>query len=323
MTDQTITVNAGPPQQIGSNLNSGYTIRNQSTTTAVWVSSQAGVTPGYGQKIGALGSLLWNGGPCYAALDTTTGSATLSMSTSTQQITDPVAIAQAVNAQGIPNVLTGSVLTPSSSSSTAFVFSVSQYASIAATIFYTGYGQLVIQHLANNVPVYARRFTIDSTAKNSIQFTTPVYGDTIQLIVSGGTLAWTSSTVYGSNRQTPEKCINDTLSVVGSGNQSFTANTTYKLEAVTTVGGLASFNYRATPPVITNGSVWGFTFFDPTTNSIGFQQIANSKQFAIDDSGTNYSWYGNFVLPAGIISFAFQSDTTQTAIIVMSGMLPT
>ena len=324
MTDITTTILPGPAQNIAAALASGFTIRNQSTTTAVWVSSNPNVSPGNGMKLSALGSLSWSGGPCYAVLDSTTGQATLSLSTSSSGVTDPVAIAQAVAAQGVPNVLTGGVLTPSRTSTTLSEYNVTQYASVAATVLFNAgsQGVLHVKHSAAGTDVYNKQYNIGSSTINTIQILTPCYGDTLDIIGANG-VTLLDVVAYGSNRTSPDKCVTDTQMANSSHNQSYAANTVYTLQAFTTNGGWASLNFRCTPGLITAGFTVGFQYYDPGTNSLVFQQFANNKQFSIDDSGSNSTWFGNAVIPAGIIALAIQFDAACNGIIVAQCTLPT
>ena len=327
MTDVTSTVLPGPAVTIGANLPGGFTIRNQSTTTAIWVSGSASVTPGNGMKLSALGSLTWTGGPCYAILDTPTGSATLSISNTTTAVTDPVAVAQAVNALGIPSVLTGSMITGVIDGEP---FDVSNFATVAGTINVPAAGYVVIEFFdpTQTATLYEKKYVFGAKY-NGWQFTTPVYGPLMSIYYNGAGGGGANITPYlfGTNRVLPLSSISD-VSINASLNQALTANTVYPVgPPIATVGGLASFNLRCTPAIVSAKGTYGFQYWSTNSGIPGAlqsQTLCDTTQMHIDDSGTNSSIFLNNVLvPAGAIQPYYQPATAvASGIVVYTGMVP-
>lgn len=323
MTDQTITLQPNAVQTISAQLAQATTITNQSTTESIWISSLPSVAVGNGQKVGALGSLQWAGGPCYGIVDGS-APANVRLSSSVSQIVDPVSVAQAINAAGVPNVLSGgSVPVPGDGQ-----WQVGQYASLSINLLTSGNGILKIAFFPpNNAnPIYQETYTIGQGI-NGFLLVTNVYGSVMTITAQGGGFSVTNLVVYGSNRAVPrDKLVPSTLMLNAGLTQIYNANTRYTLQSVVTPGGLATLNFRASAGLITAANVatsWGFEYYDSIAGSLQFQNIVNNKAFTADALG-NYGWTGEFLLPPGVISFQVSNDNIATvnATAVMTGTLP-
>lgn len=92
-------------------VDQGSLIINNDTVNAVWISTNAGVTPGAGIRIGALGSITWTQGvkTLYACVDTgVTSKVSIAVSSNAQNPDNPVdvgvSVAQQILLNGVPNV---------------------------------------------------------------------------------------------------------------------------------------------------------------------------------------------------------------------------
>lgn len=115
MAERSVTIQPGQVNPLGDTLPAGTTLFNLDTKNAVWVSADPGVTAGRGAKIGAYGSVLWQGGACYAVVDTGV-SVGVPMTLSDQAVSpvNPVDVAAALAARGVPSVLLGTTIVPGS-----------------------------------------------------------------------------------------------------------------------------------------------------------------------------------------------------------------
>lgn len=319
MTDSTITINAGPPQQIGANLAQGYTIRNQSTTTGLWLRGDPTVAIGNGQKLGALGSILWNGGPCYAALDATTGSATVSLSTNTQQVNDPVAVAQAINLQGVPNVLTGTVIASGASlpslGANQFGFTgldVSTYASVIIQFRPQSIGQVFADCFTANVNTGGLEFPVTAFDTNGLTFVLPVTGPTLNF-------TWLSSltglnyTIYGTNRAVPRAAILNSyvVAVHAHLNQAFTSGTPVNLFTVVSNGMQAYIRMVITG---TGQGFIGMTLFTDTAGTTTEVDILDSKTGIVGSDGQETEKI--VIIPPGKLQMVFNPRTSASYTVV-------
>lgn len=303
MSDQTLTVNAGPAQTVGANLANGYLIRNLSTSTKVWVSSDPGVQSGYGQPIGPLGSLIWNGGPCYAILDASTGSASLVLSTNTQQVVDPVSVAQALN---LSTSLTGF-------GNNAPV-SVQGLGSVSGNIQIPGAGYLVVTFLATSANfasvVYERIYTFPN-ALSQWYFTTPVYGPYLQLQwVGAGTP--TFNYIYGTNQALPPDVFTKN-GASGSLNMTYPTGLTVIGQNIASRGGVVTIRVAVATALVTAGGEFGIQYYDTTQNAISNISIVNSKQLTVDEGGNNVAYINGVSLPAGSFQCFWYNAGAATA----------
>ena len=204
---------------------------------------------------------------------------------------------------------------------------VDQWNSVSMNVLTSGNGILLIAFFnsfsAN--PVYQERYTIGQGI-NGFLVLSNVYGS-VMTITTQGTLSVTNMVVYGSNRVIPKDTIVPDKPMLNNGiTQVFAAGSRITIQSVVTCGGMGSFNFRASPGLITGTSIassWGFEYFDSVAQALSFQVMTNNKGFTIDSVG-NYAWSGEFVLPAGVISFQVSNDgaTTVNTTAVMTGTLP-
>lgn len=324
MADQTITIPVSGTTTVSAQLAQGTAISNLSTNQAIWVSSQPNVQVNNGIRIGALGSLQWNGGPCYAIVESGTTPIKVSLSSSVQQITNPVDVATALSQQGVPNVLTGNIITSIGNNQP---FDVSGYASVSGTIDIPAAGYLTIQFFdpTFTVRIFEKTYQF-AAAYSGWLFTIPVHGPQMNLAYngSGGAGGALNITLYGSNRTlSPESISFHHVYNQRSGSLSAT---TYTLgPPVATNGGLSSFNIRTTPQAITAGAVIGYQYYDFSNfalpGQVNVMQLANTKQMPQDDAG-NYSIFVEAVIPPGVIQPVVTLDTAATTTFVIQGMVP-
>jgi len=124
-TVSTVTVPPGPARNLLSNMPSGTIIYNQDKVNTVWISENPSVSPGFGYKLGPLGSMIWayDGRQCYGCVDTgVTTPVIITYGNSISDLNNPVdvgiAVSTALLQQGIPNVYqetqlaSGDVLAP-------------------------------------------------------------------------------------------------------------------------------------------------------------------------------------------------------------------
>lgn len=309
MTDITTTIQPGPAQQIAAALPNGFTIRNQSTTTAVWISGNSNVSPGNGMKLSALGSLTWSGGACYAALDTTTGTAALSVSSTTTNVTDPVAVAQAINAQGVPSVLAGNVITGVTVNAP---FAVGQYASVSFSIDITAPtgGYVAVTSWADsNASLAIKTEYIEAVYTwHGYTITVPVYGPYMSINAGGCSIA--INAVYASNRlvQTVATTSTDFHWDVPA-SSSYPAGFTYPGGVFATQGGPSTWYLRAAS---TFKGAFGFQYWDlqgaNPPGQMATMQFVSTPQMTTDDGG-NLSAVVQQNLPRGILQPFFYNQT--------------
>jgi len=142
--EQSVTLPAqSNPTIIRSYLPTGTLIYNLSTTTAVWVSNNAGVAIGQGIRIGPLGSATWvyEGGAAYGVSDDPTVSVALNLSSNFENLTNPVDVGLAVaNALNKTKLLL--VQTLAAGSGNTVPIDISPYSTIVIVASPNGAGQV-------------------------------------------------------------------------------------------------------------------------------------------------------------------------------------
>jgi hypothetical protein len=208
MADQNAVITPGPPILITSGLAGGATVYNHDTQDAIWVGVTPDVSPGNGSKVGALGSVVWSqNGPIYAVVDTgVTTPVSVTLSTSTTNPVDPVAVGSAVAAQllatGVPSVLTGA---PVPYNNTGSIINVSNYAAITVGVLVMAPGKLTYQFTSDaaGFQITASRTLVVAVA-GYIYFNAPVNGPYFQISATGGL---NNLSIYGTNRTLVERVL--------------------------------------------------------------------------------------------------------------------
>lgn len=238
------------PTLLGSAVAAGTTISNQDSKNAVWVSALPSITPGYGTKLGALGSLEWssNNSPVYAILDAaSTTPLTVTLDADVTNIDNPVAVGSAVAAQlltqGVPSVFLGKLIYNQNMVTGGGVqplagLDFSQYASITVCISFPPgtFSQVAYtwQDNANGVYFGGRKLTV-SGGNTGVTFTADVKGPDLFINCVSGALVQ----IYGTNRALGDHVLNvDPQAEDNTGNIAQAVNTkTYYTATLTTDGG--------------------------------------------------------------------------------------
>lgn len=257
MPGTTLTIRPGPPQQLtGAPYDSEVVFYNQDTTNAVWLGPNQAVAPNLGQRLPPYGYIVWDNKsqPPWACVDTGVVSNVLvTASDDVNDVSDPVGVALAVAANGIPSVLVmttivnGDTIAGGASKS----YDVSKYASLVIKITVNR-----ANPTSQNYGVQFRQGPTDTDAVNqptSSEILAPAPGTasgswsaSVVLPVNGARLYVTDNdpdavnslvtlTVVGSNRMINRPYLNNRFT--GQGNRtSVTSNFPTGDTLVTTTG---------------------------------------------------------------------------------------
>lgn len=328
MTQQNVSVPVGSSATLlNSNLPVNAVVYNSDTKSTVWISSNPSCSPGNGIPVPALGSVQWSGGAIYACVDAgVTSPVSLYLTTDATNYSNPVSIASAVAAQllkqGIPTVLTGTLISGITNNA---LFDVSGYSSIAGVLNVPGPCNinLIFWDGTGTIPLYEKQFTFVKAVTN-FQFSSGVYGPQCTIGSGGGGGGASSISVFGSNRSLPDRCYSSGP-YYASLNTTYPGGSTALGSALFTNGGLSSLNIRCTSGPSTTGFLFGFQYWDSSQSVPGVLQtmwVCTSSELVADKSG-NYNYETRFVLPAGYLQpmvLAFGSGFTGT--ITVTGTLP-
>jgi len=326
MADQSALIKPGPAILITSGLQGGATVYNHDTTSAVWIGVTPDVAPGNGSKVGALGSVVWSQtGPIYAVVDTGVSSpVSVTLSTSTTNPVDPVAVGSAVAAQllatGVPNVLIGKGFdgtaatgTPALSNTPPYL-DVSAYASVTYSVTVTSVsganGGCIIYGFydpVSGLDYGTRRFIV--TDSRTVTFSAPVKGQYLWVALIN--LTANAFFCYGSNR-----VLSETISNISTGGnygltQAYTSGTSVKFPgSLVTNGGLHQIRWVLT------GSATGLlqvSSWDDTAGNNTYFVVLDSKDGHASPGGSTLTEvHQTVILPPGVLNIQFYPYTTGT-----------
>jgi hypothetical protein len=303
------------------------TVIINTSASKVWVSNNPGMVSGQGVPINTQGNMVKSGdGPLYAVIDSAaTQDAVLTYSSEASQVNDPVAIASATAsallAQGVPNVLTNTLLKA--------VFTVPQngfnnidshsYASLEFLLNVVGgSGSQVVKVDCYQDPNDASLGTASHTTfyltapasatTCTYEWSIPVsFGSCRFTLLTTGTPAWI---IYGSNRAV------DKLRQRGSNSnmRQFTnnivnpvANTQYPMPSSDSDVSFTCFN----------GPVLAFVFFTgvaAVTSGLIVENMTNNAGVTSGFASPALSPTGSFTFnhPATPVQWAFQPNQSGT-----------
>lgn len=204
----------GGATELPKQLPAGTVIINNDSVNAIWISERPNISPNQGYRIGALGSFKWQKtADCWACVDTgvTTG-VIITIGDNLDQIVNPVDIAVAVAAKGIPNTLLLDSLYDENipSLSNSIIRDVSKYATLQFTLNPSAINnaQCIIAVLfqddsGNNIyPFQSLSVRNSGITKQPVTYTLPVLGPQVTITTMLLTDA-VKLNLYGSNRYTP------------------------------------------------------------------------------------------------------------------------
>lgn len=317
MTNTTVQVPVGnSATMISSGLPAGSTIFNTDTADAVWVSSSPSLTVGAGIQLTALGSATWSGGPVYAICNTgVTSPVLVNLSTDANNYQNPVAIGTAVSQQllnnGVPNVLTGSLI---SGVTVNAPFPVGGYGSVSFSINITAPsgGYVAITSWADSLATLAIKTDYVQAVYNWSHYfiTVPVYGPYMSIQVGNASIA--INAVYASNRVIPNVVSTTSTDfhwdVVN--NTSYPVGFTYPGGVFATQGGPSTWYLRCAS---TFKGAFGYQYWDlqgaNPPGQMTTMQFAATPQMQTDDGG-NLSIVVQQNLPRGILQPFFYNQTS-------------
>lgn len=313
-----VQVVVGVPTIVSLSASAGMLLANTDSKNAVWINSDASVSPGNGTKVGPLGSVEWTtpNVAIYAALDTGVSTpVTLTTSTNVSNVDDPVAVGSAVAAQllatGVPSVLTGQAL----DATPAFNMNgmdVSTFASVTVSLtFIQGGGVLAYGYYdpSTGARISGRQFVI--TDAGPFAFTAPVKMPNFYMSVTGG-VQFHNQVLYGSNRALPETVLGIAPGLQVASTQAYTSGTSFLFNTQT-------FNTNGGPHQIrfvTTGSAAGllqFPIYDISTGTIVYLTVADTKEGHISPGGSTITeLHSQIYLPPGMLKVQFLPYTTAT-----------
>lgn len=323
MADQSALINPGPAILITSGLQGGATIYNYDANDSIWVGTTPDVAPGNGSKVGALGSVVWaQSGPIYAVVDTgVTTPVAISLSTSTTNPVDPVAVGAAVAAQlllkGVPSVLLGETV----NSTLGANMDVSRYASISVTVNVLTPGRLTYSFTSDvaGYQVISTRNLVVAVA-GYVRFNVPVNGPYFGIYgVDPGAL--NNLAIYGTNRVLKEWILGASASATIAPNRAWVSGTAQDLGmSITTNGGAHGLRMAVTQ---SGKGLLLVSVFDETTQALGSIPIAQTGEALPSPSGAAGAVELTKVvqLPPGVVKFSFIPYFTGTYQVVI-GIIP-
>lgn len=326
MADQSISVSPGIVTTLNVRLANGATIQNLDSANAIWVSTNPGLVPGVGSRIGPKGSLQWttDGAPCYAVVDTgVIAAVSTTISTDVSNPVNPVdigvAVATQLLAQGVPSVYLGKTVGQGTSMPVLFTnnygyqnVDVSQYscATVSVNLNATGYVNINFQDVNGN-NLESRSFPITKTG-GTFTFSVPISGPIMNVTVTSAQNT-NSYSVTVSNRsidrlRIPVSSIN--APKFNTGNIAFTAGTLVDFPGFPYISGGGQTYVRALMTGTGKG-LFGFRAFDINANPATYD-FADTSYGKTPSYGSATEIETELILPAGQLQLYVNPQISAT-----------